>query len=446
MDLLSYIRLNVLRRFIDLKFFLQKGLTYDEIIRIELLVAVCLIVSTAGSFYMLIALFINTGVVVIANYIVFFLTAIPIVLYLIKKGKYTQAKLIMMFLGTLFMVIKASSLGPDSGMNLAMLIIVFAIFSFYSLEEYKHIIMNLLIVSASICFLEMTNYSYLGVDKSTQPFEYEFNLVFTILLCVLFFYVILRLNQHMNKKLKILNNKLVVKNAKLAKMNEELDGYVYKASHDIRAPLTSLMGIINLIKVENDPEKIMQYVALQEKCIEKMDSHIMQILDLSKNLKTGLVPLKIDLKALIEEIFLELSFYENAELISKKINVHHNIDYYSDPYRIKIILNNLISNAIKYSKIGNSNPIIEVNIFIDYSHTIMTVKDNGIGITEAQKDKIFDMFYRGTDKSKGAGLGLYIVKEMVNKLKGKISIQSEVNKFTIFKVEIPNLFQFFEKY
>ena len=435
---MKFIRVRILRKFIDLRGLSKKNIPYDEIIRLELLVAMCLIAFTCGMTYIIVGLFVGLSLLNILNYLIFFLTTIPAVLYLTKKGLYNPAKLIMMVLGSIFMVIKASSIGPDSGMNLSMLIILFATFAFYSIEDYKYILLSLGLILVSIFFLEFTNYSYLGIDLSTNNYEYGFNYLSTILFCILFFYVILRVNQYMNKKLSKLNQKLSAKNRKLAKTNEELDSYMYKASHDMRAPITSMMGILSLMKLEKDPEKENHLIELQSSCLTKLDNHIHQIINLSKNLKTESTREKIDLKDMINEIFEELSFFENAANTKKLIKIEQPIDFYSDPYRLKMIVNNLVTNAFKYARKDEPLPLIKIDALISSVSATITIRDNGIGIPENQQSKIFGMFYRGTEISKGSGLGLYMVKEMVDKLNGTISVISEVDHFTSITFVVPN--------
>jgi signal transduction histidine kinase len=440
-SIITFIRVKILRKFINLKVLSQKNLPYDEIIRIELLVATCLFSFLLGMSYILVGLSVNISLLSIINYLVLFLTMIPLVLFLTKKGYPNEAKLMMMLVGNIFMFIKASSYGRESGMNLAMLIMLFAIFAFYSIEDYKYMLFALAATLSIIVFLELTDYSFIGNDKSTNKYEYEYNLASTILFCILFFYVTLRVNQYMNKKLSLLNHKLLNKNKMLGKINKELDSYIYKASHDMRAPLTSMMGILNLIKTETDPEKIKHLNSLQEKCISKLDSHIYQIINLSKNIKTESIPEKTDLNLMINEVFEELNFFENAANTKKIIRIEQDVAFYSDPYRLKMILNNLISNAFKYTRFEEAIPLIEVEALISRDSATITVKDNGIGIPNEQQGKIFDMFYRGTDASKGSGLGLYMVKEMIEKLNGSISVHSEENRFTFITFVIPNNFQ-----
>lgn len=438
MQVFDFIRNKVVRRFINLRSLSSQQVPYDEIIRIELLVTMCLVAILLGVAYITVGLFLNVSFLTIFNYVFFFSTVVPLVLYLITKGFHNQAKLIMMGAGSLFMFVKAASLGRDSGMNLSMLIIVFATFAFYSINDYKYIILSLLLTLSLIVVLEWTDYTLFGHDQATNDFEYEFNYVSTGLFAILFFYVILRLNQYMNTKLVNLNDKLVSKNKTLKKLNEELDSYVYRTSHDMRSPLTSLMGLIHLIKDETDIDKIAELTRMQENCVNKLDTHIQQIIHLSKNIKTESQLQPIDFRSMLKDIFEELSFFEQANDVRRIIRIGGVAQFYSDPYRLQTILSNLISNSFKYYRISDERPTIEIDINVSAKSTTIIIKDNGIGIPQEKLVNIFDMFYRASNQSKGSGLGLYIVKEMVEKLNGTISVKSKVDMYTQFMIELPN--------
>ena len=125
--------------------------------------------------------------------------------------------------------------------------------------------------------------------------------------------------------------------------------------------------------------------------------------------------------------------------IEKILKSEEKRTFTTDGRRISIILKNLISNSIKYHDFKKNNQFIRVEIAYSGSSAIVTVADNGIGIDKEHLDNIFKMFYRADEGSKGSGLGLYIVKETVDKLNGRIEVVSEASKGTSFKITIPSV-------
>jgi signal transduction histidine kinase/ligand-binding sensor domain-containing protein len=230
---------------------------------------------------------------------------------------------------------------------------------------------------------------------------------------------------------------VVKSNAELKKLNEQLDNFVYSTSHDLRAPLTSIMGLINLsrLEAENRPE----YINLIEKSVKKMDEFINEITDFSRNARLSIEAVEINFNKLIQETFEHLAFLDINNKIEKTVIVEGSSPFYSDKLRLAIILNNLVTNAIKYSNANQPKPRIEVHVHIDPSRVIIRISDNGIGIRQAQLGQIFDMFYRGSEQSQGSGLGLYIVKETIHKLSGEIKVNSEFGMGSTFEVRLPNL-------
>jgi hypothetical protein len=115
------------------------------------------------------------------------------------------------------------------------------------------------------------------------------------------------------------------------------------------------------------------------------------------------------------------------------------VPFYSDAFRMRIIFKNLISNAIKYMNLRRPDNFIWFTIATDANALRLKVQDNGIGIDQAYIDRIFSMFFRATERSEGSGLGLYIVKQTVQRLGGTISLQSTLDEGTQFSIYLPNL-------
>jgi signal transduction histidine kinase len=214
-------------------------------------------------------------------------------------------------------------------------------------------------------------------------------------------------------------------NAELKKINKELDSFVYSVSHNLRAPLMSVLGLLDLAKHENHNNKsdLDLYFSMMETSIHKLDETVKEILDYSRNARQNLSVERIDLKKMIDDHFDKMQFMPGSQSIER---------------RLSVIMNNLISNAIKYHDPQKEQSFIRISVEVDEERATMIFEDNGIGIEDRYLDKVFDMFFRGTEKNKGAGLGLYIVKEAIDKLTGKISIQSKVGQGTLFVIELPN--------
>ena len=244
------------------------------------------------------------------------------------------------------------------------------------------------------------------------------------------------------RKLKVKKMKaeetLRQQNLELKRLNKELDKFVYSASHDLRSPLTSLLGLINVAFTDiNTPGTIETYLHKMHYTVNKLDNILKEILAYSYNARLSVKSEKIDIESLINECFEKWKHLEDYSEIEKKVSIHQEVELYSDRYRLALILNNLISNAILYRDVEKQQSIIHIDITVSKIISI-TIKDNGIGIHRNYLPKVFDMFYRGSSKSVGAGLGLYIAKEAVEKLDGKITLESFSGRGTKFTITIPN--------
>ncbi len=229
--------------------------------------------------------------------------------------------------------------------------------------------------------------------------------------------------------------KLQKTNAQLRKTNTELDNFVYSVSHDLRAPIASMLGLTHLAK--NDPDTSMKdtYIDMIRDSATQQDEFIKEILDQSKNSRLSIKKEPVIFEPLIEETFKQLRFATQNEKFDKKVKIDQEEPFITDPWRMKVIFNNLISNAIRYR--NGREPQVEVIVGVNKKSAHIKIKDNGRGIASEHLDNVYKMFYRATDDNHGSGLGLYIVKEMVDKLKGKIHIESEENKGTTVNLEIP---------
>jgi signal transduction histidine kinase len=232
---------------------------------------------------------------------------------------------------------------------------------------------------------------------------------------------------------------LARQNEALIKINRELDSFVYSTSHNLRAPLMSVLGLLDLAKNEGDTIVIHQYHDMMKSSVCKLDDTLKEILEYARNARQGLLIDEIDFRKAINDNFERVQFMPGYERIRKEIQVEGETHFFSDHYRLSLILNNLISNGIKYADPSKDEPFIRIAIRVDAEKASMTFVDNGIGIERDYLEKVFNMFFRATEKNDGAGLGLYIVKEAVEKLCGTIQLDSQLGVGTTFRIDLPNM-------
>ncbi|MFT6731414.1 MAG: PAS domain S-box-containing protein [Glaciecola sp.] len=233
---------------------------------------------------------------------------------------------------------------------------------------------------------------------------------------------------------------LELKIEELYKTNSELDRFVYSASHDLRAPLKSMLGLIGIVKRSEEPSNTAQIVRMEmlNDSVVRLDDFIEDILNYSRNTRMDVVNEEINFARLIEEIRNNHKFMEGANELKPLVEIDQKEKFISDKKRIIVIFNNIISNAIKYKDTSKEESFVSISVECDSEKAIITIEDNGIGIAEEKQEKVFDMFYRATKLSTGSGLGMYIVKETLEKLGGTITLESELKSGTKFSIQIPN--------
>jgi PAS domain S-box-containing protein len=224
----------------------------------------------------------------------------------------------------------------------------------------------------------------------------------------------------------------------LIRRNFELDSFVYRSSHDLKAPLNSIMGLIAILRTETQDDVVIRYLNMMNKSVEKLDSFIRDLTDFSRNERQELGREPVSLLTLLEESLENLRYMESADRVSIQQDIHEEVQLYSDSMRLGIILNNLISNAVKYQNHQEPQPWVKVNAKVTAEQAVILISDNGIGIKPEYMDRMFKLFFRASLQSYGSGLGLYIVKNTVEKLGGTIELASEYGKGSTFTVVIPN--------
>ncbi|WP_246125973.1 PAS domain-containing protein [Bizionia myxarmorum] len=230
--------------------------------------------------------------------------------------------------------------------------------------------------------------------------------------------------------------------AKLTKTSKDLELFLYRSAHDLKAPLTSAEGLLHLLKEENLDKNASQIVNMLD---ETLGKGMMLLDDLAF---ASVISEKrhdisaVDFQKVIGGIMTALKGLKNFRSAAFHIAIEQDVDFYFNTDLIDSILQNLIHNAVSFIKTKTATymPTISVKIQVTSQDVNIIVKDNGFGISENHIDKVFDLYFRAcSSKSQGAGLGLYIVKRIVDDFNGEASVTSEINKGTTFNVCLPNL-------
>lgn len=234
---------------------------------------------------------------------------------------------------------------------------------------------------------------------------------------------------------------LIQKQKELEKAYGELDKFVYSASHDLRSPLMSILGIIKLARIEQEQgqSSTTQYFGMIEESVLRLDEFIKNIISYYKNNRIENEITSIDLQALSQEIVETNRYQELAKNIKFELDVQQPVSFRSDLLKLKIIFSNLVSNAIKYQVQNKADKKLWIHIQVNREGARIEIGDNGIGIALTEQENIFKMFFRATNHNFGSGIGLYIVKDAVSRLNGKIFVDSEVGRGTIFRIDLPNI-------
>ncbi len=224
-------------------------------------------------------------------------------------------------------------------------------------------------------------------------------------------------------------------NEELTKANNELDLFIYRASHDLKGPISRLLGLTLLAKMDNQDNELKEYIDIIQKGAIDMNKVLNKLNNIHFINREKIEYEEINLAELVEECKSSLANYMDLKDLSLKLTLEPGIKLISDKKLLTIIFENIIENAIIFRKFKK----IHVDIIVTSSDEYLnfSIEDQGVGLSQEIKDKMFDMFYRGSTRSKGNGLGLYLVKRSINKLRGKISVESEQGIYTCITVSIP---------
>ena len=271
--------------------------------------------------------------------------------------------------------------------------------------------------------------------QSGRPFV--FNVVSSLLVTAIFIYFMVQLNEASEERLRKLTNEIRQKNAELQKTNEQLDRFVYSASNDIKLPIISIKGLTHLATIDCQDQKSLQYFTKIEDQTDKLGRFLLEMLEYTRNNRTSVKLEQVKVNDLVDQVIEDLTHIDNASRVEIKKFIRIDETVMIDRVRFMVILNNLVSNAIKYHNYSLANPWVKIMISKVGDKIQVMVADNGFGINDQYKEKIFEMFFRASDSPIGSGLGLFIVKETVEKMKGKIMLSSKEGEGACFRIDLP---------
>ncbi|HET8861159.1 PAS domain-containing sensor histidine kinase [Marivirga sp.] len=236
---------------------------------------------------------------------------------------------------------------------------------------------------------------------------------------------------------KLREEEIKEKNQLLEHTNAELDRFVYSVSHDLRAPLNSIQGLINIGDTTEDSQELKQLLGMMKNRVKKLYTFIDEIISFARNTRTEIVKQDVKLFDLVKETFENTRYRELSAGIDFRMRVDPETVLQTDQSRLGVILNNLVDNAIKYHRHNHPGKYVAVQTEDFGENVVIKVIDNGQGIPLEAQSRIFDMFFRASENSKGSGLGLYIVKDMVERLGGTINLESVKGEGTTFLIKLP---------
>ncbi len=228
------------------------------------------------------------------------------------------------------------------------------------------------------------------------------------------------------------------KNRELTEAYKELDRFVYSVSHDLRSPLMGILAIAGFLQKTQKMDEVHEFGDMITSNVTRLDEFISNLLEYYKVKRGELTISSVKFEKLLEEI---KGIYA-IEMMEKKINceifVSQNEEFRSDKLVLLIVIQNLISNSIKYQKLDNHDKQILMSATVNRGEVTITVKDNGIGIGKEFQPRVFEMFFRASSQAMGSGIGLYNANMALNKLGGEITIESDTGQGTTFILKIPS--------
>ena len=409
-----------------------------EFKRVMLAGYLSLLVVVSNWAFMLIEVFSQPTPNYILNSIFCFVGIICLVLLRLKK--YTFAKLLL-FISSYIIIFTFCTFDPfQTGVSVFFIVISIGALALFGYEQrlYGYILTAFGAILFFMAYVADVKFLDISIDFSEAYVYNNFILNFFIALIasflILFFMV--DVNHYSETSLRKKEGEALEKNKELIKLNAELDRFVYSVSHDLRSPLSTISGLVNIGKHADSVEEAKKYFVMIGDRLRVQDFFIREIIDFYRNSRTEISREPFILKEQVQEIVDELFVHAVPTLIEYRVDIPEELEVRSDKIRMKSVLSNLIGNAVKYHDISKPEKYVRIGAEKKNGQVLIFVEDNGQGIGKEHLAKLFDMFYRASADSKGSGLGLFIAQETVTKLGGKIQVDSTLGQGSRFTFSI----------
>lgn len=297
------------------------------------------------------------------------------------------------------------------------------------------------VVAYSIQFLSFLIFTlaYIDVLQTSALVFYSINIacaieiiVFSLALAGKVKGFIIERDKLKDKANKVLEEKVKERTLELEERNKQLDVFVYKASHDIRGPLNSIIGLTNLALQEEESSKATEYFQYINTTSIRLSKMVEDLLSIGRVKDIEIKKGDVNLTTVITTILSSLIHYPGFERLKIKVAFPEVCMLYTDETLVYSVLQNIIENAIKYMDTTKEESFLLINFSEEEGIVRLDFEDNGLGISNESKAHIFEMFYKVNNNSSGTGLGLYLTRLSIEKLGGSIDFISEDKKGTTF--------------
>jgi len=244
-------------------------------------------------------------------------------------------------------------------------------------------------------------------------------------------------NRELEKKVQERTEAFLQQKNVIQEKVQEHDNFIYKVSHDIKGPLKSIIGLTD-VGMKDKMENAHEYFEHIMKSAKRLDNIVMELLFITKVNRAKVDMAEIDFKNIIEEIKGSFEHLPNYKGMRFELDLEQKEKFYCEKFILYSIFQNLIENSIKYRKVVHNDSYLKIKILVDEKEANIEFSDNGIGMSSEYHNKIFDMFFRIQSGKDSTGLGLYIVKVSVEKLRGSIRMESKPEQGTTFYIKLPN--------